>query len=235
VRAVLFATEFDDHPYATHGGTLLVVSFRGVLFGITSRHVFGDFPHEALLVTQEKQAKKGSRFASIQGIRYPSGPRGDAIGTDIVDLCLIEFSPEVTHDFFYGTAFPLDGEHAGIAQPGENLIVYGMLKDHSVIDGPDISINWCRLEFLDVGPSSDPVLRQAQAVFDAPAFTNLLGISGAPVFSAASGKLRGMVVRGGTDGSLWTIRYLDVFDIVRLLQAVVARHETTDYAKRFER
>jgi hypothetical protein len=64
VRAVLFATGFDEHPYATHGGTLFVVSFKGMLFGITARHVFGEFPHEALLVTQEKHAKKGSRFFS---------------------------------------------------------------------------------------------------------------------------------------------------------------------------
>jgi hypothetical protein len=35
VRAVFFATRFEEHPYATNGGTLLVVSFQGKLFGIT--------------------------------------------------------------------------------------------------------------------------------------------------------------------------------------------------------
>lgn len=82
VRAVLFVTEFDDHPYATYGGTLFVVTFQGKLFGITCRHVFGDFPAEGLLVTQEKSGKKGSRFAAIQVIRYPSAPRRDAMHTE---------------------------------------------------------------------------------------------------------------------------------------------------------
>jgi hypothetical protein len=106
-----------------------------------------------------------------------------------------------------------------------------MLKDASVIDGPDISISWCRLEFRDRGPSADPFLRQAHAGYASPEFTNLTGISGAPVFSANTGKLRGMVVRGGTDGKLWTIHYIDVFDIIVLLEAVVAGHDAADYAK----
>jgi hypothetical protein len=234
IRAVLFATEFDEHPYATHGGTLFVVNFKGMLFGLTARHVFGDFPAEALLVTQEKRAEKGSRFAAIRGLRYPSAPRGEAIGTDITDLCAVEFSPEVTPDFFHGTAFLLDRERAGTAQLGEELLVCGMLKDATVIDGHNISVSWCRLEFLDRGPSGDLVLRQAQAAYTAPPFNNLLGVSGSPVFSTTTGKLRGMVVRGGTDREGWTIRYMDVFDIIKFLDAVVARHETTDYVKHFE-
>jgi len=198
IRAVFFATEFEEHPYATHGGTLFVTSFGGMLFGITARHVFGEFPPEALLVTQEKRAQKGSRFAKVRGVRYPSAPRGDAIDTDIIDLCVVEFAPDVTDDFFHHTVFPVDNDHAGTARLGEDLIVYGMLKDASIINGPDISISWCRLEFRDRGPSADPFLRQAHAGYASPEFTNLTGISGAPVFSANTGKLRGMVVRGGT-------------------------------------
>jgi hypothetical protein len=133
IRVVLFATELDEHPYATHGGTLFVVNFKGVMFGLTARHVFGDFLPEALLVTQEKRAEKGSRFAAIRGIRYPSAPRREAIGTDITDLCAVEFSTEVTPDFFYGTAFPLDQSSAGTARLGEELIVCGMHQrcDHN--------------------------------------------------------------------------------------------------------
>lgn len=234
VRVVLFATEFDEHPYATHGGTLFIVKFKDMLFGVTARHVLGDFPPEALLVTQEKQAKKGSRFASIRGIRYPSAPRADAIGTDITDVCVIEFSAEVTPEFFHGTAFPLDQEHAGTIRVGEELIVYGMLKDATIIDGQNISVSWCRLEFLDGGPSSDPFLRQARALYDNPPFTNLLGISGAPVFSSSTGRLRGMVVRGGTDEGNWIIRYVDVFDLIKLIDAVAAGQDGTEYVKSFD-
>jgi hypothetical protein len=229
-RAVLFITKFEDHPYATHGGTLFVVSFKSKLFGVTSKHAFGDFPHEALLVTQEKQAKKGSRFAAIEGIRYPSIPQGEAV----TDLCVVEFSREVTPDFFHGTAFPIDDEHTATAQSGEELVVFGMLKDATVIDGHDISVNWGRLEFLDMGFGNDPVLRKAVAEFRTPGFTNVLGISGAPVCSATTGKLCGMVVRGGTDGTRWTIYYIDVFDIIQLLEAVAIGSEATYYTKTFE-
>ena len=150
-------------------------------------------------------------------------------------LCVVEFSKEVTPDFFHGTAFPIDDEHAATAQLGENLVVFGMLKDATVIDGHDISVSWGRIEFLDVGSGSDPVLRRAVAEFRAPEFTNVLGISGGPVWSKTTGKLCGMVVRGGTDGALWTIHYIDVFDIIRLLEAVVDGSDTTHYAKAFDR
>jgi hypothetical protein len=232
VRAVLFATEFDDHPYATHGGTLFVVTFQGKLFGITCRHVFGDFPAEGLLVTQEKSGKKGSRFAAIQGIRYPSDPRRDAMDTDITDLCVVEFSSELSPDFFFGTAFPIDDQHAATANPGDALTVFGMLKDATSIEGHDISVRWCRLEFTDTGPSSDPTLRQARALYEAPQFDSVTGLSGAPVFNEVSQTLCGMVVRGGIEEDFCTIRYIDVFDIIRLLEAVAAGQEGTDYNKR---
>lgn len=231
VRVVLFATEFEEYPYATHGGTLFVVSFQGKLFGVTCRHVFGDCPAEGLLVTQEKHGTKGSRFAAIQGIRYPSSPRGYAMDTDITDLCVVEFSSEVGPDFFFGTAVPINAQHAATAEPGDALTVYGMLKDATNIDGHDISVSWCRLEFTDTGPSSDPILRQAMARYAAPQFVSVTGLSGAPVFNEKSQKLCGMVVRGGIEGDVCTIRYIDVFDIIRLLEAVVAGRESTDYSK----
>jgi hypothetical protein len=231
VRAVLFATEFEEHPYATHGGTLLVVSFQGKLFGITCRHVFGDFPAEGLLVTQQKRGRTGSRFAAIQGIRYPSAPRRDAMDTDITDLCVVEFTSEVTPDFFFGTAFPIDEQHAATANPGDALTVFGMLKKTTSIEGHNISVHWCRLEYTDTGPSADPTLRQAVALYEAPQFDSVAGLSGAPVFNEVSQKLCGMVVRGGIEEDVCAIRYIDVFDIIRLLEAVIAGHEETDYNK----
>ena len=123
VRVILFATGLDEHPYATHGGTLFIVSLQGKLFGITCRHVFADFPNDALLVTQEKHAKTGSRFALVEGLRYPSTPSRHAVDTDITDLCAIEFSSEVTPDFFFETAFPLDELNATTANIGDDLTV----------------------------------------------------------------------------------------------------------------
>jgi hypothetical protein len=45
VRPVFFQTEYEEFPYATHGGTLFPVVFRGRVYGVTCTHVFGDFPH----------------------------------------------------------------------------------------------------------------------------------------------------------------------------------------------
>ena len=82
-----------------------------------------------------------------------------------------------------------------------------------------------------VRASSDPTLRQAMAVYEAPQFDSVTGLSGAPVFNEGSHQLCGMVVRGGMEGDVCAIHYIDVFDILRLLGAVVAGHEGTDYTK----
>jgi hypothetical protein len=82
VRPVFFQTEFEEFLYATHGGTLFLVSFRGKTYGLTCRHVFQDFALEQLFIAQEKQARKGSKPAPIKGICYPSAPVDGAVGTD---------------------------------------------------------------------------------------------------------------------------------------------------------
>jgi len=68
IRAVFFATEFEEHPYATHGGTLFVTSFGGMLFGITARHVF--FPLRRSWSHKRSGLKRGlgSRKFGASGI-----------------------------------------------------------------------------------------------------------------------------------------------------------------------
>jgi hypothetical protein len=43
IRPVFFETEHPDFLYATHGGTVFVVEFRGRAYGLTCGHVFKDF------------------------------------------------------------------------------------------------------------------------------------------------------------------------------------------------
>jgi hypothetical protein len=74
-------------------------------------------------------------------------------------------------------------------------------------------------------------LREAYAEFASPEFTEVTGISGAPVFNATSTKLAGMVVRGALDGSKCTIWYVDIFDIMQFLTAVAEGRADTDYTK----
>jgi hypothetical protein len=61
------------------------------------------------------------------------------------------------------------------------------------------------------------------------------GISGSPVYDQAAHALCGMVVRGGMTGSRCTIHYLDVFDIVRFLDAVSRGVESAYYTKQMPR
>jgi hypothetical protein len=92
VRFPIFETGYEEWPYATEGGTLFLVTFRERVFALTCRHVLGSFDWRQLRVTE---AKFGKMFAPIRGLVYPSDPKGEAIDTDILDIALIEFAPEV--------------------------------------------------------------------------------------------------------------------------------------------
>jgi hypothetical protein len=231
VRPVFFQTEHDEFLYATHGGTLFLVSFRGRVYGVTCAHVFGDFLHGRLFVTQERRAKKGSMPGNVIGLAYPSSPRDGAVGTDVTDLCLIQFSKDTSPDFF-ASPYVIDERTVATSHLGDVLFVAGVLKDKTSILPPDIHIGYCRLEFQDAGPSgSDPFLRRAVAQFDNPAFTSVTGISGSPIYDQTAHALCGMVVRGGMTGSYCTIHYLDVFDIVRFLDAASQGADNVSYTK----
>src|SRR6516165_2330229 len=201
VRPVFFQTEQKEFLYATHGGTLFLVVFRGRVYGVTCAHVFGDFPHGRLFITQEKRAQKGSMPGHVTGLVYPSSPRDGAVGTDVTDLCLIQFSENTSVDFF-SSPYIIEERTVATSQPGHVLCVSGVLKDKTSIVPPDIDIGYCRLQFQDAGLSGfDPLLRCAEAQFDNPAVTSVTGISGSPVYDQTAHALCGMVMRGGMTGN----------------------------------
>jgi hypothetical protein len=239
VRPVFFRTEFEECVYATHGGTLFLVVFQGRVYGVTCAHVFGDFPPGQLFVTKHKRAQKDSMPGHIIGVVYPSSPVDSAVGTDVTDLCIIQFSDDTRPDFFDG-AYVIEEGTVATSRPGHILLVAGVLKDNTSIVLPDINIGYCRLRFQDAGPyNADLFLRSAKAVFIDPTFTSITGISGSPVYDQTARALCGMVVRGGmTPGSAapdlrsCTIYYLDIFDIVRFLKAASDGAESAYYYKR---
>lgn len=51
VRAVFYQTEYEEFFYATHGGTLFFANFRDRIYGLTCKHVFGDFEPGKLFIT----------------------------------------------------------------------------------------------------------------------------------------------------------------------------------------
>ena len=60
VRPVFFKTDFEEWLYATHGGTLSLIRFRGRVYGLTCNHVFMDFPTGRLFIVGKKYAQKGN-------------------------------------------------------------------------------------------------------------------------------------------------------------------------------
>src|ERR1700675_1832162 len=104
VRPVFFQTDYDEFLYATDGGTLFLVRYRDRDYGVTCRHVFtgNGFDPNRLFITREKHAKKGSMPAPIKGVAYASSPRDAAVGTDLTDMCVIEFADDMPSAFFVG-------------------------------------------------------------------------------------------------------------------------------------
>ena len=232
VRAVFFQTEYEEFSYATGGGTLFLARFRGDIYGLTCQHVFQEFKKGSLFITADKIGRKGSLPAPIKGLCFPSSPKDAAIGTDIVDLCAIEFDDHMAQDFFKDTPYLIDNKTVASGQAGRELHIVGVLKEMSQIVPPDISMGFCRLQLSDVGASTfDPILRHASAEFYRPAFTSVTGISGSPVFDNTANALCGMVVRGGMTGVKCDVYYVDIFDIVHFLEGIAHRASSTYYTK----
>jgi hypothetical protein len=236
IRPIFFQTDLSEFQYATHGGTLFVVAYAGRVYALTCRHVFKDFEYGRLFVPGRKQAKKGDSPAEIKNVCYPSSPRAAAIDTDILDLCVIEFADDIDAAFFHGSAYTIHPKTVASSQIGNQLLVAGVLKEKTNIEPPDIVIGYCLLEFHDIGAqSADPVLRKAISLFGKPQFSSIAGISGSPVFDQTANALCGMVIRGGMNGNKCTIYYIDIFDIVRLLEGVRVRATNVDYTKHLDR
>jgi len=239
VRPVFYVTEYEEFLYATDGGTLFLVRFEGRIYAITARHVFtgNGFEPNRLFVTREKYARRGTPPAPVAGIYRTSAPHGAAAGTDINDLCVIEFDEVMEDDFFMSSPYDMDKLPVGTSKAGHSLAVYGVLKEKTTIihanqGGGDIVIGYCQLEYRDTTITTrDAVLREAKAEFLAPAFSSVIGISGSPVYDKTMGALCGMVVRGGMDGAKSDIRFIDVFDIKKLLEGISCGATSTDYQK----
>ncbi|MGO9683602.1 MAG: hypothetical protein ACLPTZ_13620 [Beijerinckiaceae bacterium] len=237
VRPVFFQTEFEEWLYATDGGTLFIVQLRDKNYALTCGHVFKDFAPGRLFIPSKKYAQKGDMPAPIGGISYPSLPKDGAEGTDISDICVIEFTDELPPDFFKDSAYVVDETMIATASFGHELLVAGVLKEKTSIVASDIAIGYCNLQLRDMGPTSDPFLRRAfavfaQTLFGRGEFETVTGISGSPVFDRTANALCGVVIRGGMTGPMCHLYYLDASDILRLLRAVYDRAEGAYYEPR---
>lgn len=221
VRFVFFDTGDAFWPYATHGGTLFVVNYRGKPYGLTSRHILQDFNWNDIVITNKRH---GDKIAGITAVYYPSEPKRDAVDTDLLDVAVIRFSAEITPTFFEGDeCYIVDDGTVVVSKAGDTLLVSGALKEKSQITEELIAPNYCLLELQDVVQNtSDPTLRSCVGKFNNPEFSDVLGLSGSPVFNVTRSALCGLVVRGALKDNVCCLWYVDFCDIMQLLKAVHA-------------
>ncbi|MCC7252371.1 hypothetical protein [Hyphomicrobium sp.] len=232
-RFVFFDTGLDYWQYATHGGTLFVVTYAGRPYALTCRHVLKDFEWRQIVVTN---ARMGRNIAGLKTVAYPSRPTEEAVGSDILDVALIEFSDDIRADFFTDAAYILDPNTMGTSTVGDTLHIAGALKTPSEIGETAISPIYCLLETQDNTPTMrDVTLRRLVGKYNEPKFGDVLGLSGSPVFNVTTRQLCGMVVRGSMSGDTCTLWYVDMFDIAQLVVAVHENRSETHYKKTLTR
>lgn len=228
-RFVFFDTGLDEWQWATDGGTLFVVAFRGKPYAITARHVFKSFDWGQLIITT---AQFGGTRVPIRYIAYASSPVGAAVGTDLMDVAVIQFDDDVDLGVFKDAAYLIDDNTVTTSRLGDTLRVHGVLKTPSEISETIIAPRFGLLELVDdTASSADPTLRQGFGLFDRPEFQDVVGLSGSPVFNATRSALCGMVVRGSMARDACTLRYVDMSDICQLLSSVSERRGSTYYFK----
>jgi hypothetical protein len=231
VRPVFFETGLEEFFYATHGGTLFLIEYLGRPYAVTCAHVFKDFEPGTLVVGQD-QVPKGCKAASIKGRYKPSNPTGAAVDSDVLDIAILDFHDAITPDFFRGSAFIVSDETAGSSEKGHFLQVFGVLKNQTKIEPPDITWAFGHMDFYDRGEANaDAVLRVAEGKWIESTIDNITGISGAPVMDRITGKLCGMVARGTVKDGNAIIYFIDVFDILHFLKSSVVEGGHANYVR----
>jgi hypothetical protein len=229
IRFVFFETGIPEWRYATEGGTAFIINYRGKPYGLTARHVLKGFAWPQLAITDKKI---GTKKTGIKAVYFPSSPNSNTIETEVLDVLLIEFGPEVGPGHFEDTAYILNTNTVATSQDGHTLLVAGVLKETSEITETELAPQFCQLEFTDNGATkSDPTLRHAISEFANPDFTKITGLSGSPVFDITANALCGMVVRGGMSGNECNLRYVDIFDIMQMIESVHSGKAATNYTK----
>lgn len=172
---------------------------------------------------------RGERSARLQNLAF-AVPRGRTIGSDIEDLCVIEFADDLPQDFFGGTEYTIDASTVATSRTDDILVAVGIPKETLVLL-PNGNISPHALPLRDVGTSNDPLLRQARASYGVPKIGSIAGMRGSPVFNLSRNALCGMVLRGGLSANNCVVWYADILDIVQLLRATRYRIKAISYSK----
>lgn len=220
VRFLFFQTNFEDFPYASYVATAFVVSFEGRYFVLTCEHNEQDFSWHDVVITD---SRFGQNAAGIKAIYKPDRPSGYAVGSDILDVRVIELDDDASASFFCDNAYILCPETICQSNEKDVLELNGALKELSEIQRNDLSPTFARLEFMDFGRHThDIVLRNGKAKCGEDWPIKLSGISGSPVFNKTQKKLCGMTMRAGREGDDANMWYVEIGDILQILTGVQA-------------
>lgn len=230
VRFIFFETDYKEWIYANYGGTAFLVNYKNKIYAITCMHVFGDFNWQRLVITSKKFAELGSRIAKLKSRFYPTSPTSAAVGSDILDLVIIELENEL--DIFTEPPYLINADTCKRSDVGDELEAIGTLNSESGFDDDHIRPVFGRIELKDNGhQTSDPVLRKASSILDNSEINDVNGLSGCPIFNKTKNALCGMVVRGGLINQACTIYYIDIDDIMLFLEAIDNQEKSFSYNK----
>lgn len=228
-RMAFFETDYEGFDYATSGGTVFLVALNGKPYAITATHVRQTFEWRRLCVTDEKH---GREIAGLNAVNRATNLVGDAEGTDIGDISIIEFSDGIGADFFKNGIYPLDDDTTGRSETGDALLAYGLPKELGTIEDQTIKPVFAELGFEDDGPHPhDAFLRRCIGQWNKPIVTALTGMSGCGVFNTAKDVLSGVMIRGGINGGIASGLVIDIEDVVRILHALNTGQMATNYRK----
>lgn len=228
-RPAFFETGWDGWEYATSGGTVFLVSLEGKPYAITATHVRQSFEWKQLCLTGEKY---GREIAGLKSAYRADELFGDAEGTDIGDITIIEFADGLGAEFFQGQIYDLDQVTTGRSDTGDALIAYGNPKELINIEDGKIKPIFMSLGFVDVGPHPhDLFLRNGIGQWNKPGITSLTGMSGCAIFNTAKNVLCGVMIRGGLKDGEAKAKFIDIDDVVTLLRAIHAGEKATSYRK----
>ena len=218
-RWVCFETNIEGWEVATHGGTLFIVTYEGVPYGLTARHNLHSFEWGNLIVTK---TRLGDRIAGLREVSYAKSILSDTDGSDLFDVAIVKFSADIDPEYFEGSIYDLDMMPVCESRVDDDLIIYGALTTPSFIGNSEIVATFAELGFVDVGPNShDQVLREANGQWLNSKVNDLNGLSGCPVFNTTQGGLCGMMVRGGVaeDTGIATSHFVDILYIAHVLHS----------------
>jgi len=215
-RPILFHTDFPETPFATHGGTLVLVLHNQHVFAVTCGHTLGSFSWARLMIPQRRVS---GPIAALDSVIKFSSPIDHAIGSDLMDLIAIRVAEHP--NWFEDQPIALDKDSVADCVEGDILTVCGYPADISnwAADTPLVGTFDFRIR-ADRRQSNDIVLRSghgniAKAQLD---LQSLSGLSGSPVLREADGKLCGIVVRGGLDKNgdvqVFFVEASDVLEII---------------------